>query len=113
MKVLNEMSNMHKSPLVTKIDLDDKIGVYDWHSFCVALNLVEKIVHVVQNGKIIVIKHFDSAYEDFTRLKNLMQTVYIGSFRGFVTDTQVFSRPLGTDEMERWTLCEDSKILRK
>ena len=103
---------MDKNALVTKIDLDDKIGVYDWQSFCVSMNLVEKFIYVVQNGNIILVKPFDSAYEDFTRLKKLMQTVYIGSFQGSVADTQVFSRPLSNDEMEKWTICEDSDKVR-
>ena len=102
---------MDKTPLVTKIDLDEKIGVYDWQSICVSLDLEGKVIRVVKNGKLIVVKYFDSA-KDFSRLKQLMKHLYIGSFRGSVTETQVFSRPLGTDEMEKWTMCEDSNQVR-
>ena len=102
---------MDKTPLVTEIDLDEKIGVFDWQSICVSMNLVGKVIRVVKNGKLILVKYFDST-KDFSRLKQLMKHLYIANFRGSVTETQVFSRPLGMDEMEKWTMCLDSNQVR-
>ena len=112
LKVLNELDDMDKNPLTSKIHLDDNIGVYDWQSFCVSINLVEKMVNIVKNGKLIVVKYFESGYTDYTRLQKLMKTFYIGSFKGSVTDTQVFSRPMELEEMKKWTLCEASSEVR-
>ena len=111
-KVLNEMDDMDKNPLVSKMELEDNIGVYDWQSFCVSLNLGEKVVNPVKNGKLILVKYFESGFTDYSRLQKLMKTFYIGSFIGSVADTQVFSRPLGMEEMIQWTLCEASQEVR-
>ena len=111
-KVLNQLGDMDKSPLTSKIQLDEIIGVYDWQSFCISVNLVEKVVNIVKNGKLIAVKYFESGYTDYTRLQKLMKTFYIGSFIGSVADTQVFSRPLELDEMKRWTLCDAPSQVR-
>lgn len=111
-KVLNEMDDMDKNPLVSKMELEDNIGVYDWQSFCVSMNLEEKVINIVKNGKLILVKYFESGYTDYSRLQKLMKTFYIGSFIGYVGDSQVFSRPLGMEDMIQWTLCEASNEVR-
>ena len=110
--VHNKAEDIDKNPMWSSLELEERIGLNEWHSFCTSLDLQNKSLTMVQNGKTIVIKEYEMT-EDPKRLTSLMPWVYLGCHTGSIADVQVSSRPLVLEEMKKWTLCEDDNKVNK
>ena len=110
--VRNDFFDIDKSVWWNNIELDEKVNLNEWHSFCLAVDLEIQNITIYQNGKMIVRKHFEVTHNDPESLKNLLPYAYVGGHSGSMADIQIFSRPLAFEEMKMWTLCEnDVKVL--
>ena len=110
--VRNGFFDIDKSVWWNNIELDEKVDLNEWHSFCLAVDLVMQNITIYQNGKMIVRKHFEVTHNDPESLNNLLPYAYVGGHSGYMADIQIFSRPLAFEEMKMWTLCEnDVKVL--
>ena len=107
--MLNEGEDIDQCPVYNTIDFDEKIGIAEWHSFCMAIDVVGKTTKIAQNGKTIALKHLAYVHGDIDRMRQLMNVSFIGIFSGFIGDIQVHSRALTEEEMHKWTLCDDDE----
>ena len=105
--VLNGREGADKSPIYNTIDFEEKIELNDWHSFCTSIDVVNNVVLVAQNGKIIAKSPFELTHNEGERLRRLMPVAEIGAITGSVADVQVFKKPLTEEEIKKWTLCMD------
>ena len=110
--VHNKVEDIEKNPMWNSLELEERIGLNEWHSFCTSVDLDKKSLTMVQNGKTIVIKEYEMT-EDPKILTTLMPWVYLGCHSGSIADAQVFARALSTEEMMKWTLCEDDSKVSK
>ena len=99
--ILNGRENYQKkdrNPIYNIIDFDDKIGLNDWHHFCISINVIDNIAFVAQNGKIIAKRRFDPNVNHTTQLKRLMPYAELGPLTGSIADIQIYSKPLTEEE---------------
>ena len=107
--VRNEFFDIDKSVWWNNIDLDDEINLNEWNSFCLTIDLTIRNLTIFQNGEMIVRKHFEVTHDDPESLNKLLPYAYVAGHSGSMADIQVFSRPLGPEEMKMWTLCESDR----
>ena len=105
--VLNGREGADKSPIYNVIDFDEKIELNDWHNFCTSIDVVNNLVLVAQNGKLIARRKFELTHNEGERLQRLMPVADIGAITGSIADIQVFKKPLTEEETKKWTLCKD------
>ena len=104
--VRNEFFDIDKNVWWNFLELEEKVYINEWHSFCASLDLEVNNLTIAQNGVLIGRQHFEITHDDPASLKNLLPYPYIGSFSGSIADIQIFARPLTDKEMKMWTLCE-------
>ena len=105
--VRNEFFDIDKNVWWNFLELEEKVYINEWHSFCASLDLEVNNLTIAQNGVLIGRQHFEITHDDPASLKNLLPYPYIGSFSGSIADIQIFARPLTDKEMKMWTLCEE------
>ena len=108
--VRNEFFDIDKNVWWNFLELEEKVGMNEWHSICVSLDLEVNNLTIVQNGKMIGRQHFEITHDDPESLKKLLPHAYAGNINsGSLADIQIFARPLKFQEMNMWTLCLSEK----
>ena len=89
--------------------MDEVVLPFEWHSFCISINIGEKEARVFHNGHIQAIQSLEDP-EDETENKSKFMTVgHLGGakFVGLLIDFEVFGRPLPDQDLLQWTLCQN------
>ena len=89
--------------------MDEVILPFEWHSFCISINVKKKEATVVHNGHIQVIQVFGELADEIEDEHRFMTEGHLGGakFVGKLIDFEVFGRPLSDKELFQWTLCQN------
>ena len=88
--------------------MDRVILPFEWHSFCISINIAVKEATVFHNGQIQAVQLFDELTHDTPDESKLMTSGHLGGakFIGTLVDFEVFGRPLPEEDLLKWTLCQ-------
>ena len=101
---LGEEDNQYSNVL----EMDEIVLPFEWHSFCISININKKKAKVIHNGHIQAIQTFEKL-EDETEDKSRFMTLgHLGgeNFVGLLLDFEVFGSPLPDKNLLQWTLCD-------
>ena len=89
--------------------MDEVILPFEWHSFCISINVGAKQATVFHNGHIQVIQRFGELDDDIEDQLRFMTSGHLGGakFVGKIIDFEVFGKPLPKKELLQWTLCQN------
>ena len=89
--------------------MDEVVLPFEWHSFCISINIWLKQATLFHNGHIQAIQLFKKLNENSEDQLKFMTTGHLGGakFVGTVTDFDVFGKPLTDQELSEWTLCQN------
>ena len=81
---------------------------FEWHSFCISINVGLKEADVLHNGNIQAIQLFDELKDNTEDTLKFMNSGHLGgaTFIGVISEFEVFGRPLSVKEISQWTLCQ-------
>ena len=87
--------------------MDEAVLPFEWHSFCISVNIDKKEATVFHNGHVQAIQTFEEL--DDTAEFKFMTAGHLGGakFVGLLIDFDVFGRPLSEQEQLEWTLCKN------
>ena len=96
-------------PFKNIMALDETVLPFEWHSFCITINIGLKQIGVFHNVHIQAVQLFDKLeLQTEDKIKVLTSGHLLGpEFVGTVTDVEVFGRPLPEQELLKWTLCQN------
>ena len=102
----NQFSNL--------LDMDQVVLPFEWHSFCISIDIGRKQAALFHNGHIQAIQLFDDITDDTEDEYKYMVSGHLGGakFEGTLTELEVFSTPLADDELLAWTVCKN-KVINK
>ena len=82
---------------------------FEWHSFCISIDMQHKQAALVHNGHIQAVQLFDEITEDTEDELKYMVLGHLGGakFEGILTELEVFGRPLPEDQLIEWTVCQN------
>ena len=107
--MLDDYKDIDRNAYWHSMQLDDTVGLNEWHSFCFSYDLEKKILHAVQNGKIVGRKKLNIDDANMPTLRKLMAYGNLAGHTGSMADMQIFARPLKMDEQFSWTTCKDKR----
>ena len=89
--------------------LDETVLPFEWHSFCISIDIGLKQIGVFHNGHVQAVQLLDKLeLKTEDKFKFMTSGHLLGpEFVGTVTDVEVFGRPLPHQELLKWTLCEN------
>ena len=81
---------------------------FEWHSFCICIDPLNKTMKVYHNNLIQAEQDFTMTHADKKGIAQLMTTGHLGGpkFVGFLTDFQIFGTALQEEDMLGWTACK-------
>ena len=88
--------------------MDEVVLPFEWHSFCISVNIIQKQAKVIHNGHIQAIQTFEKLEDDTEDKYKFMTLGHLGAvnFVGLVLDFEVFESPLLDKNLLQWTSCE-------
>ena len=112
MGLLNLNLGESKNQFSSLLDMDEIILPFDWHSFCVSINIGLKKATVVHNGHIQAVQEFHELEGVTEDQFKFMTSGHIGGakFQGTLMDLDVFERPLPDEDLLQWTLCQSKGV---
>ena len=89
--------------------MDEVIIPFEWHSFCISIDIGRKQTAVVHNGHVQAIQLFDELNDDTEDELKFMTAGHLGGakFEGTLTEFEVFGRTLSDQALLEWTLCQN------
>ena len=90
------------------LGMDKVILPYEWHSFCISINVDTKEATVFHNGHIQAIQLFGDLDDGVIDEDRFMTSGHLGGakFVGKLIDFEVFGKALSNQELLKWTLCQ-------
>ena len=81
---------------------------FEWHSFCISINIDLKRATVFHNGHIQAVQVFKELEDE----GQILTSGHLGGskFVGTITDFEIFGRPLPNEKLLKWTLCQNKGI---
>ena len=94
------------------LGMDEVILPFEWHSFCISIDVGLKQATVFHNGHIQAIQFFGELDDDIEDQFKFMTTGHLGGakFVGKLIDFEVYGKPLSDQELLQWTLCQNQGI---
>ena len=91
------------------LEMDEVVLPFEWHSFCIAINIGKKEAKVFHNGHIQAIQKFEELETETAERSKFMTSGHLGGakFVGKVIDFEVFGRHLPDKDLLHWTLCKN------
>ena len=104
---LGEVANQY----VTTLGMDQMVLPFEWHSFCISINIELKQATLMHNGHIQLIQKFHPPEMETEDQYKFMTSGHLGGpkFEGILLDFETFSRPLSDEFILQWTLCESKE----
>ena len=99
----------------TSLSLLEKVLPFEWHSFCLSIDVQLSEATLVHNDHVQVIQEFGEVTND---IEDNLKYMTIGNlagakFEGLITELDVFERPFSEKELLAWTLCENKVLHNK
>ena len=90
------------------LELNEIILPFEWHSFCIHLDLVKSTIKLYHNDHIQAVQNLTLELNDEDGMSKIMTNVHIGGpkFVGFVADFQIFGSELSEEIIFGWTSCQ-------
>ena len=91
------------------LDMEEVILPFDWHSFCISIDIGRKQAALFHNGHIQAIQLFEDINEDARDEFKFLTSGHLGGakFVGTLAEFEVFGRPLADQELLQWTSCQN------
>ena len=91
--------------------LDEAVLPFEWHSFCISINVARKQATVVHNGHIQLIQIFEEIKDNLEDKDRFLTSGNIGGakFVGTLVNFEVFGRPFSDEELFQWTLFQNKE----
>ena len=92
--------------------MDQIVLPFEWHSFCISINIGLKQAKLFHNGHIQLIQRLHELETETEDQFKFMTSGYIGGakFQGILVDFEAFGRPLPDQDLLKWTLCQNEGI---
>ena len=89
--------------------MEQVILPFEWHSFCISIDMERKQAALVHNGHIQAVQLFDEITNNTENDLKYMVIGHLGGakFEGLLTELEVFSKPLPDDQLLEWTVCQN------
>ena len=94
------------------LGMDEVVLPFEWHSFCISINIGLKQATVFHNGHIQAIQNFKELTDDTEDDLKFMNLGHLGGakFVGIINEFEAFGSPLPDKELFEWTLCQTKEI---
>ena len=108
----NEFFDIDKNVFTNILEMYEIILPFEWHSFCMSIDLVESVMKMYHNDHLQVVQNFTVTHQDKEGLSKLMTRGHLGGskFVGYIADFQVFGSALSENEILQWTTCQKQVI---
>ena len=92
----------------TTLFMNETVLPFEWHSFCISIDIARQRGVLVHNDHIQVIQLFNDVETETEDNLKFMTSGHLGGtkFEGAIANFEVFSRPLSDEEIMQWTLCQ-------
>ena len=106
-KLGNTFFDIDKNVFNNILEMKEIILPFEWHSFCISIDLVQNNMKLYHNDHLQAVQHFTINHGDKRGLRRLMKKGYLGGqqFVGFLSDFQIFGTSLPEDDIFEWTSC--------
>ena len=111
-KMGNEFFDIDKNVFKNILEMYEIILPFEWHSFCMTIDLTENTMKMYHNDHLQVVQNFTVVHQDQEGLSKLMTRGHLGGqkFVGYIADFQVFGSALPENEILSWTSCQTQVI---
>ena len=108
MKLGNEFFDIDKNVFNNILEMNEVILPFEWHSFCISIDLLNNVMKLYHNDHIQAEQHFTITHDDDKGIRELMTKGHLGGpkFVGFIADFQVFGTALPGESIFVWTSCK-------
>ena len=92
----------------TTLFMNETVLPFEWHSFCISIDIARQQAVLMHNDHIQVIQLFNDVETETEDNLKFMTSGHLGGakFEGAIANFEVFSRPLSDEEIMQWTLCQ-------
>ena len=92
----------------TTLFMNETVLPFEWHSFCISIDIARQQAVLVHNDHIQAIQLFNDVETETEDKLKFMTSGHLGGakFEGAIANFEVFSRPLSDEEIMQWTLCQ-------
>ena len=100
-----------KNQNINVLEMNELVLPFEWHSFCISINVRTKNATVYHNGHIQAVQPFKELKDQLEERSRFMTVGHLGGpkFEGTVIDFEVFGRPLPKKDLLQWTLCKNKE----
>ena len=107
-KMGNEFFDIDKNVFKNILEMYEIILPFEWHSFCISIDLIKNNMKLYHNDHLQVIQNFTITHTDLEGLSKLMTRGHLGGpkFVGFITDFQIFGTALSEETILQWMSCQ-------
>ena len=104
----NEFFDIDKNVFKNILEMYQIILPFEWHSFCISIDLVKSTMKLYHNDRLQVVQNFTITHGDKEGLSKLMTKGHLGGkkFVGFIADFQIFGTALSEEAILQWTSCQ-------
>jgi hypothetical protein len=108
-KLGNTFFDIDKNVFNNILEMKEIILPFEWHSFCISIDLVQSNMKLYHNDHLQAVQNFTINHGDEKGLRRLMTKGHLGGqqFVGFLCDFQIFGTALSEDNIFEWTSCND------
>ena len=91
------------------LDMLEVVLPFEWHSFCISIDIDRKQAALFHNGHIQAIQLLEKIKDDIGDEFKFLTLGHLGGakFVGILTEFEVFGRPLSDQKLLQWTSCEN------
>jgi hypothetical protein len=107
LRIGNTFLDVEKNIFKNILEMTQIILPFEWHSFCISIDPVNKNMKLFHNNIIQAEQDFTMTHGDKEGIAKLMTKGHLGGpkFVGFLTDFQIFGTALTDESILGWTSC--------
>ena len=104
----NKFFDIDKNVFNNILEMYETVLPFEWHSFCITLDLVKRVLKLYHNDHIQAVQNFTLTHNDTEGISRGMKRGHLGGpkFVGFIADVQIFGTALTEREVYQWTTCQ-------
>ena len=108
MKIGNTFFDIDKNVFNNILEMKQIILPFEWHSFCLSIDLENNTMKLYHNDHIQALQKFTATHGDKQGLSKLMTKGHLGGqkFVGYLTDFHIFGEALSDETILKWTTCQ-------
>ena len=104
----NAFFDIDKNVFNNILEMKETILPFEWHSFCISIDLVKSVMKLYHNDHIQAVQNFTITHGDKEGISKLMTKGHLGGpkFVGFLADFEIFGTALSEEILFGWTSCQ-------